>query len=121
MLPALSVTFSVNRTYGSEEFVSEITTQHIAGKPHDRDMPAILKLSALPNISEITAATESMVDNKKLLKKTGVYLCHKYSGAKLKEIGERFGMGASAVSQARLRFMMEIVRDQERSGVKDTC
>ncbi|MBE0504500.1 MAG: hypothetical protein IBX46_10265 [Desulfuromonadales bacterium] len=48
-----------------------------------------------------------------------MYLCHKYSGAKLKEIGERFGIGQSAVSPASRRFMVEMVRDQELRSLVD--
>lgn len=43
----------------------------------------------------------------------GIYLCHKYSGAKLKEIGEQFGIGESAVSQASRRFAQELGRDKK--------
>ena len=41
------------------------------------------------------------------------YLCHKYSGAGLKEIGDMFGMKESAVSQASRRFVQVLERDRE--------
>jgi predicted DNA-binding protein YlxM (UPF0122 family) len=43
----------------------------------------------------------------------GIYLCHKYSGAGLKEIGEKFGIKESAVSQASRRFAQVLERDKE--------
>jgi putative transposase len=42
-----------------------------------------------------------------------IYLCHKYSGARLKEIGERFGVGESAVSQISKRFVQKMNDDAE--------
>jgi len=48
-----------------------------------------------------------------LSQKAGIYLCHKYSGAKLKEIGERFGIKESAVTQSSRRFALEMGRDKE--------
>jgi len=46
-------------------------------------------------------------------KKMSIYLCHRYSGAKLKEIGERFGGGESAVSQSSRRFAQKLAEDAE--------
>jgi chromosomal replication initiation ATPase DnaA len=40
-----------------------------------------------------------------------IYLCHRYSGPKLKEIGERFGVGESAVSQTSRRFSASLKED----------
>ena len=37
-------------------------------------------------------------------KNAGIYLCHRYSGAGLEEIGEVFGMKESAMSPASRRF-----------------
>lgn len=42
-----------------------------------------------------------------------IYLCHRYSGARLKEIGDRFGVGESAVSQISKRFEQKITNDAE--------
>ncbi|MHB8829428.1 MAG: hypothetical protein ACYC6Q_07885 [Syntrophales bacterium] len=43
----------------------------------------------------------------------GIYLCRWYSGAGLKDIGEKFGMKESAVSQASRRFAEVLERDKE--------
>jgi putative transposase len=40
----------------------------------------------------------------RLADKAIIYLCHRYSEARLKEIGERFGVGESAVSQISNRL-----------------
>lgn len=66
----------------------------------------------------ITQAIESL-GHERISRKAGIYLCHKYSGANLKEIGECFGIGESAVSQASRRFMVEMERDQELRTLVD--
>lgn len=98
---------------GGVEFVTEITARHVDGKQPDRDLSAVRKLSTRPTIAAIMEATRNLSDNNRLSEKAGIYLCHKYSGAKLKEIGERFGIGESAVSQASRRFAQELGRDEE--------
>ena len=45
-------------------------------------------------------------------KKAGIYLCHRYSGAKLKDIGRYFEMKDAAVSQASKRFAQQIEKDK---------
>ena len=41
-----------------------------------------------------------------------IYLCHRYSGQKLKDIGTHFGIGVSGVSQASRRVAMQIKGDK---------
>ena len=97
---------------GSDEFVKEITEIHVEGKPHDRDLPAIRELSNRPSMEKIIQAVHKVLGQNRLSEKAGVYFSHKYSGAKLKEIGERFGMGESAVSQASRRFAQQAAKDR---------
>jgi chromosomal replication initiation ATPase DnaA len=40
-----------------------------------------------------------------------IYLSQKYTGEKLRTIGEYFGIGDSAVSHACKRFMLRVQRD----------
>ena len=42
-----------------------------------------------------------------------IYLCHKFSGQKLKEIGLHFGIGVSGVSQASRRVALQIKDDKK--------
>jgi len=103
---------------GSCGFVQEITEKHIAGKPVDRDLPALRALSKRPSIDKIIETTERLLpENKRLATQASIYLCHKYSGAQLKEISERFGVGQSAISQASRRFALQLEKDP---GLKKT-
>ena len=45
-------------------------------------------------------------------KKVGIYLCHRYSGAKLRDIGSHFEMKDAAVSQASKRLAQQIDKDK---------
>jgi len=47
-----------------------------------------------------------------MARKVALYVCHKYSGVKLKEIGRNFGVGESAVSQTSRRLSEKLVRDK---------
>jgi hypothetical protein len=89
---------------GRDEFVQEITVRHIEGKQIDRDVPAVNQLTNRPSIDVITQAVQGVINKEKEAIKASIYLCHKYSGATLKEIGRRFGIGESAVSQVSRRF-----------------
>ncbi len=46
-------------------------------------------------------------------KKVSLYLCHRYSGATLKEIGDNFDIGESAVSQTSRLFSIKIDNDSK--------
>lgn len=95
---------------GCVEFVQEITEKHIDGKQADRDLPALRTLSKRPTMDSIIQGVQG-IEPARLAEKMGIYLCHKYSGAKLKEIGERFGIGQSAVTQVSRRFVRQMDND----------
>ncbi len=42
-----------------------------------------------------------------------IYLCHNYTGKKLKEIGSHFGMSESGVTQASRRLSTSIEKDRK--------
>ena len=47
-----------------------------------------------------------------ILRNISIYCCQKYSGAKLKEIGERFGISDAAV-QASRRLVLKAGKDRQ--------
>lgn len=99
---------------GSEDFVAEIQGRHVDAKTADRNLPALRQLVNRPAIDRIIRiAKEAFGDNEQLAGKAAIYLCHKYSGAKLREIGERFGVKDSAISQSSRRFEMGLCKDKE--------
>lgn len=50
--------------------------------------------------------------HEKLARQAGIYLCHKYSGAALKEIASRFDVGETAVGEAIKRFIKKMKEDE---------
>jgi len=98
---------------GSESFVGELTEKHVDGKQGDRELPAARKLTTKPSLQAILKAVEDILGGSRVTRNASIYLCHKYSGAGLKEIGEMFGTKESAVSQASRRFMQAMEQNEE--------
>jgi chromosomal replication initiation ATPase DnaA len=48
-----------------------------------------------------------------MAKKASLYLCHRYSGMTLREIGGYFNIGESAVTQASHRFNLQLNKDKK--------
>ena len=81
-------------------------------KKEDRDLPAIRALAAKPGIEQIHQITELVFGNQhKIARNVALYLCHKYTGATLKEIGQQYGISESGVSQASRRMAIKIGQD----------
>lgn len=98
---------------GSGDFIKEITERYIEKKEKDRNIPAVRALSTGPVIERILeAVSKSPFADESIIKKAGIYLCHRYSGAKLKDIGSYFDMKDAAVSQASKRFVQQIEKDK---------
>ncbi len=89
---------------GGNEFVNEIRDKYLSGKKIDRNQPSLRELKRT-NIKEIISEVEEILGkNETISRKAAIYLCHRYSGRTLREIGEYFGIGESAVSQTSRRF-----------------
>lgn len=103
---------------GTPEFVAAIQEQHLDGKSHHRNLPALKQLKGKPTIDQILEITGNVLNaDEKLATKVAIHLCHRYSGAKLKEIGERFGVKESAVSQSSGRFAVEQGKDEQLQNI----
>lgn len=98
---------------GQQKYVEKIRDKHVPTQHVSRDLPATRVLKIRPEIQQIVdvVACEMKPDHR-LVKKISIYMCHRYSGCNLKEIGEYFGVGESAVSENSNRFAMVLVKDQ---------
>jgi len=56
-------------------------------------------------------------ENGDFTRKVSIFFCRKYSGAELKEIGERFGISDAAVSQTSRRLVLKTKEDQQLKKV----
>lgn len=95
---------------GKPDFVREKSQQRLGEKKSDRNMPAVRVLNR-PTIDEIIKAVERVINEENMAKKVGIYFCHRYSGARLREIGERFGLSDAAVAQASRRIKVAYESD----------
>jgi len=57
--------------------------------------------------------TAVLGENEKLARQVGMYLCHKYSGKKLREIGNLFGVGEIAIAEARRLLTRKMGKDKQ--------
>ncbi len=106
---------------GSEGFVSEIAERHLGEKKADRGVPAVKGLSTRPSIDVIIQKIKTVLGERdELTRNVSIYCCQKYSGAKLQQIGERFGISDAAVSQASRRLVLKAAKDQELKKVIDS-
>ena len=75
---------------GSEDFVRRIKENELDGRTLDRDLPALTELKEKPDLKMIhEAALKIFPDDKRSARFAGIYLCHRYSAAKLRAIGVR--------------------------------
>jgi REP element-mobilizing transposase RayT len=103
---------------GNTDFVREKSQQHLGEKKADRNMPAVRVLNR-PTIDEIIRVVESVVNDESMTKKVGIYFCHRYSGARLREIGERFALSDAAITQASRRIKVAYESDETIRKVLD--
>jgi len=112
---------------GSSEFVQDVVKRELAAKRDERNVPAVNKLMSRLSLDEIVAKLEADFGDEKRLRAISIYCCQKYSGAKLKEIGERFGVSDAAVSQTSRRLVLKCEEDRQlretlmRAGNLLTC
>lgn len=98
---------------GSKEFVAEIKERFMGALP-DRDLPALRSLSTKVSIDQIEETLDSAFrSDEKLARQVKLYFCHRYSGRKLREIGSRFNMGLSGVTQASKRIRLKAQKDKK--------
>lgn len=105
---------------GSEWFVREITDRHLGEKKTDRSVPAVKWLATRPSLKEIIGKVKTVLgEDNELTRSMSLYICQRHSGAKLKEIGEQFGISDAAVSQASRRLVLRAGKDKELKKVID--
>ena len=99
---------------GSKEFVDEIKDRFLRGKQPDRELPALREITNRPGLDDIEHIIDSVLQpDEKLARQVKLYLCHRYSGKRLREIGERFGVSESGVTQASRRIAIKQENDKK--------
>ena len=87
--------------------------EFISSKKSNRNVPALKQLANQATIPDICQAVESVFGGTpRLSRKVKIFLCRKHTTASLAVIGDRFGIGDSAVAQSYSRFLNEINTDR---------
>jgi len=110
--PLSDVAFSV--ILGVSDFVNEIKDKFLSKKKQDRNLPALNEQTDRPNMDAIDKAVDFIVEkDEKLARQMKLYLCHRYTGIKLRDIGNRFNIGESGVTQTSRRFSEKLKKDKK--------
>lgn len=103
---------------GTQGFVEWVKEEFLKGRAADRGLPALRHFSERPTVEGVWAvAQERFAEDQRTARRVALYLCHRYTGSKLREIGRVFGVGESAVSEASRRVNTELKRDQRLRDV----
>ena len=95
-----------------------VKDKFISDKKPDKDLPALKELVDKVSIEDIFTEVESVFGKQTFLgRNVKMFLCQRYTGEKLKDIGTYFGIGESGVSQA-CRRVKEKIRNDKKLGRK---
>ena len=113
----------LNETFGSAVlgtagFIETITATHLATRDVERDLPALRQFTDRPTLEKIqTAVNTVIVGNEKLARQACMYFCHRYSGEKLRTIGELFNVRESAITEASRLFPRKMEKNEKLGDV----
>ncbi|MBW2609865.1 MAG: transposase [Deltaproteobacteria bacterium] len=98
---------------GPADFIDYIKEYFLKDKKIVSDIPALKELSEKVSIKDILKKTDQIFQKDAgLARSVKIYLCQRYTGYKLKDIGAFFGIGESGVSQASRRIAQRIDKDK---------
>ena len=99
---------------GSPDFIAFIKDKFLSGKKLDQELPALKELVPKASIQDIFNEVESVFKGEKALaRNVKMYLCQRYTGEKLRDIGIHFGIEASGVSQTCRRVAKKMETDKK--------
>ncbi len=99
---------------GSREFINEIKDKFLRDKRIDRELPILRETMDRPGLETIEHLVDSELESdERMARQLKLFLCHSYSGMKLREIGYRFSVSESAVTQASRRIRVKLRNDKK--------
>ena len=104
---------SASTILGPESFIEGISKKYLEGRRDDPELPALKALKGRPSLELISQIVDEHINDSNLARKMEIYLMKYHSGAPLKAIGNRFGLGASGVSKVCQRFDLELQKDRK--------
>jgi hypothetical protein len=99
---------------GSSDFIAFIKDNFLSAKKPDKELPALKELVKKKSIQDIFEEVDLVFTRDKVMaRNVKMYLCQRYTGKRLKDIGLHFGIGESGVSQACRRVAQKIEQDKK--------
>jgi len=99
---------------GSADFIAFIKDKFLSGKKPDKELPALKELIDKASLKDIFDEVESVFGKEAALSRNvKMFLCQRYTGEKLKDIGTYLEIGESGVSQACRRVKDKIRKDKK--------
>lgn len=99
---------------GIPDFVKEIRDQFLGKEKQDRNLPSLKEPVDRPSMEEIARSVDHvMKEDVALARQMAIHLCHRYTGLKLREIGNHFDIGESAVSVNSRRFAEKLKKSRK--------
>ncbi|WP_305041538.1 REP-associated tyrosine transposase [Geoalkalibacter sp.] len=103
---------------GCQAFIDKVKHEHVHGRVPAKDVPALRQLKERPRVEDIlNAVGEEVGVSEKEARRIGIYLSHSLSGLPLRQLGEIFGMGETALCEASRRMKMRISVNPELAQV----
>jgi len=79
----------------------------------DRNLPMPPRTTPKVDLERIVTSVQAALgERKRQAERVAIHLAHRYSGLKLREIGARFGLKDSGVSEASRRVSKEMAKDE---------
>jgi putative transposase len=96
---------------GNDDFIDKVRKSHLRQvlDRHDGEVPEISRLRKRPELASINARVAAHFGpSNRLIKKVSIFIAHKNTNYRLKEIGDFFGIGPIAVAVAFRKAKSEI-------------
>lgn len=104
---------------GKDKFIEWVRNNFLQDSKKKRDVPAYNFLLKKIGLEKIHKKVKELVEDEKLKKKISLYLMHRISGEKLREIGKFFNISESGVSNNTKRFEEELNKDKKLEKTVD--
>ena len=99
---------------GSPGFITFVKDKFLSSKKPHKDLPALKELVKKVSMKDIFNEVEFVLGEQPgLARSVKMFLCQRYTGEKLKDIGTHFDIGESGVSQASRRVVDKIKKEKK--------
>lgn len=108
-----SLTSVVSSTLlGAPDFVEVVKDKYLSGMQSDKDVPATKELLKKATLDQIFSEVDAVFKKDVVARNVKMYLGQKYSGKRLKDISNYFGISESGVSHSSRRIAERIKKDR---------